>query len=105
MDVIFCLGKICHARVLDSSYHELSFRSLFVPNNILLEPRGGIVRLISFLCELFTHRTMIQSRAESTFQTLFGLSISVQAFEAIVCESRMYQSARVVWVFTEWFPS
>jgi hypothetical protein len=59
LELIFCLGKICHARVLDSSYHELSFCSSFVPNNILLEPGGGIVQLISFLCELFTYLTMI----------------------------------------------
>jgi hypothetical protein len=77
MEVNFCLGKICHARVLNSSYHELSFRSSFVPNNILLEPGGGIVRLISFLRELLTRITMIQSHAESTFQTLFDLSIRV----------------------------
>jgi hypothetical protein len=77
MEVIFCLGKICHARVLDSSYNELSFRYSFVPNNILLEPGGGIIRLISFLRELFSHLTMILSHAESTFQTLFGLSIRI----------------------------
>jgi hypothetical protein len=77
MEVIFCLGKICHARVLDVSYHELSFHSSFVPNNILLEPRGDIVRLIFFLHELFTCLTMIQSHVESTFQTLFGLLIRV----------------------------
>jgi hypothetical protein len=67
MEVIFCLGKICHARVLDSSYHELSFRSSFVLNNILLEPEGDIVQLICFLRELFTRLTMIQCHAESTF--------------------------------------
>jgi hypothetical protein len=77
MEVIFCLGKICHARVLDSFYHELSFHSLFVPTNIILELGGGIIRLISFLRELFTHLTMIQSHAKSTFQTLFGLLIRV----------------------------
>jgi hypothetical protein len=43
----------------------------------LLEPRGGIVRLISFLRKLFTRLTMIQSHVESMFQTLFGLSIRV----------------------------
>jgi hypothetical protein len=43
MEVIFYLDKICHARVLDSSNHELPFRSSFVPNNILLEPGGGII--------------------------------------------------------------
>jgi hypothetical protein len=67
MEVVFCLGKICHARVLDSSYHELSFHSSFVPNNILLELGDGIVRLISFQHELFTHLTMIQSHVESMF--------------------------------------
>jgi hypothetical protein len=77
MEVNFCLGKICHVRVLDSSYHELSFCSLLVPNNILLEPGGGIVRLISFLRELITRLTMIQSHAESMFLTLFGLLIRV----------------------------
>jgi hypothetical protein len=77
MEIIFCLGKICHARVLDSSYHELYFHFSFVPNNILLEPGGDIVQLISFLRELFTHLTMIQSQAKSTFQTLFGLLIRV----------------------------
>jgi hypothetical protein len=77
MEVIFCLCKICHARVLDSSYHELSFHSSFVPTNIVLEPGGGIVRLISFLRELFTCFTMIQSHAKWTFQTLFVLSIRV----------------------------
>jgi hypothetical protein len=66
MEVIFCFGKICHMRVLDSSYHELSF-SLFVPNNLLLEPEVAIIQLISFLRELFTHLTMIQSHAESMF--------------------------------------
>jgi hypothetical protein len=59
MEIIFCLSKICHARVLDSSYHELSFHFSFVPNNILLEPRGDIVRLISILHELFTRLIMI----------------------------------------------
>jgi hypothetical protein len=77
MEVIFCLGKICHVRVLDSSYHELSFRSSLVPNNIFLEPRGDIVQLNSFLRELFTRLTTIQSHADSPFQTLFGLSIRV----------------------------
>jgi hypothetical protein len=43
MEVNFCLGKICPVQVLDSSYHELSFHFLFVPNNILLECGGGIV--------------------------------------------------------------
>jgi hypothetical protein len=33
----------------------------------LLEPRGGIVRLISFLRKLFTRLTMIHSHAESMF--------------------------------------
>jgi hypothetical protein len=77
MEVILCLGKICHARVLDSSYHELSFHYSFVPNNILLEPGGGIVRLIAFLRELFTHLTMIQCHAKSMFLTLFVLSIRI----------------------------
>jgi hypothetical protein len=67
MEVNFCLRKICHARVLDSSYHELSFHSSLVPNNTLLEPRGDIVQLISFLRELFARLTMIQSHAESMF--------------------------------------
>jgi hypothetical protein len=77
MEIIFCLGKMCHARVLNSSYHELSFHFSFVPNNILLEPGGDIVQLISFLRELFTSLTMIQSHAKSMFHTLFGLSIRV----------------------------
>jgi hypothetical protein len=67
MEVNYCLGKICHVQVLDWSYHELSFHSLFVPHDILLEPGGSIVRLISFLRELFTGLTMIQSLVESIF--------------------------------------
>jgi hypothetical protein len=112
MEVIFCFSKICHARVLDSSYHELSFHCSFVPTKIVLEPGVGIIRLISFLCELFTRLTMIQCHAKSMFQILFGLSIRVlppyypglsayivswtRVFKAIVYESRMYGSARVV---------
>jgi hypothetical protein len=41
--------------------------SLLVPNNLLLEPEVGIVQLISYLRELFTRLSMIQSHAESTF--------------------------------------
>jgi hypothetical protein len=55
------------------------------------------------------------------FHTLFGLSIRVlpswypglsaylvswnQAFETIMYETPIYQPVRVVWIFTEWFPT
>jgi hypothetical protein len=71
-----CFDKISHARVLELSYHELSFSFIF-PNNLLLELNVGIVRLISFLHELFTHLTMILCHAQSMFQTLFGLLIGI----------------------------
>jgi hypothetical protein len=64
--------KISHARVLELSYHELSFSFIF-SNNLLLEPKIGMVQLISFLHELYTYLTMIQSHVGSMFQTLFDL--------------------------------
>jgi hypothetical protein len=51
--------------------------SFICTNNLLFEPEIGLVWLISFPCELFTRLTMIQSHAELTFQTLFGLLLRI----------------------------
>jgi hypothetical protein len=51
--------------------------SFVIPNHSLLELKVDIVRLIPFMCELCIHLTNIQGRAESTFWTLFSLSIRV----------------------------
>jgi hypothetical protein len=76
-----------------------------------------IVQLTAFRRELLTCLTMIQSHAESMFQTLFSLSIRVLplylpslsaylaswtwSFEAIVYKSCTHQSTQAVWIFTK----
>jgi hypothetical protein len=49
----------------------------FILSRSLLEMKVDIVPLIPFVRELWTHPTKIQGHAESTFQTLFSLSIRV----------------------------
>jgi hypothetical protein len=87
----------------------------------LFDTKVDIVRLIPFVREPWTRLTKIQGHVESTFQTLFSLSIRVLllyqpglsayltswawAFKAIVYKSRIHQSTQAVWIFTMKFPT
>jgi hypothetical protein len=60
--------KMCRARGHDSSYNELASLVISSEQLWLLEPEVDIVRLISFLRELCTRLSMVQSHAGSTFK-------------------------------------